>query len=188
MYIPISNAGFQLGLSSTEGIGFIFSPQDVTAVNTLAGTSVTSPIHNYAEIASLWERVMIDYVVIEISSRMTDKTSGSTGTTACPIIFYARDNNDIYGNTLNITQQQAGVKTWHATSNLPDCKITVRPSFQRIVYYTAIVSSYEPARGFVVSDTAIPHYGLRMATLLGQLDAQGIFLRFTYHYRCKDVK
>jgi hypothetical protein len=87
MYIPISNAGFQLGLSSTEGIGFIFSPQDVTAVNTLAGTSVTSPIHNYAEIASLWERVMIDYVVIEISSRMTDKTSGSTGTTACPIIF-----------------------------------------------------------------------------------------------------
>lgn len=188
MYIPINNNGFVLGLSTSGGIGFIFSPQDVLCVNTLAGGTIQSLVPNYAEIASLWERVRIDKIDINISSRMTDKTSGSTGTTACAIIYYAEDHNDIYGNTLQITQQQAGCRTWHATSNLPDLCLTVKPKFQRIVYYTAVASSYEPSRGFVVADTAIPHYGLRMATELGQLDAQGIFIRFTYHYSVKDVK
>jgi len=188
MYIPINNSGFVLGLSTFAGIGLIFSPQDVLAVGTLAGGTIQSFIPNYAEIAALWERVRIDKVDIEISSRMTDKASGSTGTTAVPVIYYAEDNNDIYGNTLAITQQQAGCRTWHATSNLPDLCFTVRPKYQRIVYYTAAVSSFEPSRGFVVADTAIPHYGLRLAVELGQLDAQGIFIRFKYHYSLKDVK
>lgn len=188
MYIPINNSGFVLGLSTFAGIGLIFSPQDVLAVGTLAGGTIQSFVPNFAEIASLWERVRIDKIEIQISGRMTDKASGSTGTTAVPVIYYAEDHNDVYSNTLAITQQQAGCQTWHATSNSPDLCFTVRPKYQRIVYFTAATSSYEPSRGFVVADTAIPHYGLRMAVELGQLDAQGIFIRFKYHYSLKDVK
>lgn len=188
MQIPINNNGFVLGTSTQEGIGFIFSPQNVLAVSVLLGGTIQANIHNYAEIAALWERVRIDKIDIQISSRMVEKSSGSIGTTACPIIYYAEDNTDVYGNTLNITQQQSNCRTWHASGNMPDLCFTVRPKYQRIVYFTAAASSYEPARGFVVSDTAIPHYGLRMAAPLGALDAQGIDIRFTYHYSCRDVK
>lgn len=187
MYIPFGGGGFQIGGASYPGIGFIFDPTQVLAVTTLTGGSIPAAIPNYSEIAALWDRVMIEKVVIEFNTDRTDPTPSATS--GCnPILFYAYDKTDIYANTLAITQQQDGCKSFQANANVNSCTTVIYPSYQRIIYYTSLLTSYEPARGYVVSDTAIPHYGFRLAMDTAGVATGGCKLRFTYHYRCKDVK
>jgi len=185
--IPFSGAGFTFGVTSTAAFGLVFDPTRVVAVTTIGGAVITNTVPNYAEISALWERVMIEKVVIEMQTTSTDPINAvNTGTS--PVIYYATDETDIFANTLAITQQQAGCKSFRGNSNLPDCVVTCYPKYQRIIYYTALLSSYEPARGFVVSDTEIPHYGLRIAGDFSTTAGSYLKLRLTYHYRCKNVK
>jgi len=150
--IPFSGTGFTFGATSTAAFGLVFDPSRIVAVTTIGGSVISNTVPNYSEISALWERVMIEKVVIEMQTTSTDPiNSVNTGTS--PIIYYASDETDIYANTLAITQQQAGCKSFRGNSNLPDCVVTCYPKYQRIIYYTSLLSSYEPARGYVVSYT-----------------------------------
>lgn len=185
--LPFNGSGFNIALANYSAVGIIFEPGGATVVTTTLGGNIPATIPNYAEIAALWDRIRIDKVVIEMSANRTDPLIGaSTGSN--PIIYYAYDNTDVLANTLAITQQQANCRSWHPSANLPDCVTVVYPSYQRIVYYTPTLSSYEPARGFVVSDTGIPHYALRLAADFGTSALGALNLRFTFHYTCRGVK
>jgi len=188
MQITYDISGFSVGGTVRPGIGFIFDPTQVTCVSTLVGGTIPATVPNYSEMSALWERVRIDKVVCQVSSVRTDPLAGVAGNVSTPIVYFAYDETDVYGNTLSTTQQQAGCRSWHATGNLSDFYFTVYPKYQRIIYYTSTISSYEPAKGFVVSDTAIPHYGLKCC-LDNNLIGSGVLnFRFTYHYTFKDVK
>lgn len=187
-YAPFTSSGFTIGGSPQLAVGIVFDPTQATIVTTSLGGSIPAAVPNYAEIASLWERVSIDKVVVTISNRLTDNSAGFGGNVSCPVFYFATDENDVANNTLAITQQQANCRRWASTSNRDDFEITVYPRYQRIVYYTAGVSSYEPARGFVVSDTAIPHYGLRIASDWIFVGSSGLNFTFKYFYSCKNVK
>lgn len=189
LQVPYGSSGFVVGGAPFQGIGLIFYPGGIALVTTLLGPIINGPLANYAELAAVWDRIMIDKVVIEMNTDRTDPVAGVVGTGSTPIIYYAADRTDIYANTLDITQQQQGVKSFQSTNNLLNTVTTVYPYYQRLIYYTAALSSYEPARGFVVSNTEIPHYGLRLAMPTGGVVGGGnLSIRFTYHYKCRDVK
>ena len=188
LYMPYENGGWRIGTAFYVGIGLVFFPGSIQLVTSTTGQSVTSYIANYAELAAVWDRVQIEKVFIEVSNKTTDPSGSVSTAISTPVIFYARDNTDVINNTLAITQQHGDCKSWHANSNLPDLNFTVYPSYQRIVYYNALLSSYEPTRGHVVSDTEIPHYGVRMAYDTTGVGSGGLMFRFTYHYSCKNVK
>lgn len=187
-YAPFTSTGFTIGGGPQLAIGIVFDPTQATIVTTSLGGSIPATVPNYAEIASLWERVSIDKVVVTISNRLTDNSAGFGGNASSPVFYFATDENDVANNTLAITQQQANCRRWASTSNRDDFEITVYPKYQRIVYYTAGVSSYEPAKGYVVSDTAIPHYGLRIASDWLFVGSSGLNFTFKYFYTCKNVK
>lgn len=180
--------GINVGGVSRQGIGLIFNPASVTFVGTAAGPIQQAIIPNYAELSALWERVKIEKVVMQVSQMRTDPVTNTPGNVSTPVIYSAFDNTGVFDNTLAITQQQSGCRSWHATSNGPDFIQTVVPEYQRIIYYTALLSSYEPAKGFVVSDTEIPHYGIRMAIDNNFIGEGVLNFRFTYYYCLKDVK
>lgn len=180
--------GITVGGVSRQGIGLIFNPASVTFVGATAGPVQQAIIPSYAEMSALWERVRIDKVVIQISSMRTDPVTNTAGNVSTPVFYMAYDETGVFDNTLAITQQQSQCKTWHGTGNLPDFYFTVYPKYQRIIYYTALLSSYEPARGFVVSDTEIPHYGVRLAIDNNFIGDSVLNMRFTYYYTFADVK
>lgn len=186
--LTFNDTGVSVGGVFRPGIGLIFNPASVTFVGATAGPVQQAIIPNYTEMSALWERVRIDKVVMQVTQLRTDAVMGTLGLTSTPIMYSAFDNTGVYDNTLAITQQQSGCKSWHGTGNGPDFIQSVVPEYQRIIYYTALLSSYEPAKGYVVSDTEIPHYGIRLA-IDNNFIGTGIFnFRFTYHYSFRDVK
>ena len=187
-YAPFTGTGFTIGGGPQLAVGIVFDPTQATIVTTSLGGSIPAVVPNYAEIASLWERVSIDKVEITISNRLTDAITNQPGNVSSPVFYFSTDENDVANNTLAITQQQAGCRRWSSSSNHPDFTITVYPKYQRIIYYTAGISSFEPARGYVVSDTAIPHYGLRIASDWVFVGNAGLNFTFKYFYTCKNVK
>ena len=187
-YAPFTGTGFTIGGGPQLAVGIVFDPTQATIVTTTLGGSIPAAVPNYAEIASLWERVSIDKVEITISNRLTDAVMNAPGSVSAPVFYFATDENDVANNTLAITQQQGGCRRWSSSSNHPDFTITVYPKYQRIIYYTAGLSSFEPARGYVVSDTAIPHYGLRIASDWLFVGNSGLNFTFKYFYSCKNIK
>jgi len=189
MYMPYSNAGFVIGATNTDGFGFVFYPDYVQAVSTTTGGTITSNIHNYSELAAVWDRVYLEKVEITVTNKTNDPSGSVTTNISVPNIFYANDYSDVLNNSLNITLQQQGVKSWHAVSNAPDGKFTCYPHFQKLVYYSALLpASYSPDTGFVVSNGSIPHYGSRVAMDTIGVGSGGLFWMFKYHYKLKDVK
>jgi hypothetical protein len=187
MNLAYSSDGFLVGGVNFPGIGIVFNLGSVNIVSSTVGPTQQSTIPNYAELIGLWDRIHLSRVKIEVSNTCMDPSNSGTFTST-PIIFYAADNSDVIGNTLAITQQQQNVKSFKSTSSLPSYIINVYPKYQRIVYYTSVLSSYEPATGFVASSTDIPHYGLRLAMPLERVGFGNLQLSFTYYYKCKDVK
>ena len=189
MYIPYTNAGFILGATNTEGFGLVYYPDYVQAVSTTTGGTITSNVHNYPELAALWDRVYLERVDITMTNKTNDPSGSVTTNTSVPNLFLANDFSDVLNNSLNITLQAQGLKTWHAVSNLPDGKFSCKPHFQQLVYYSATLpSSYNPSTGFVVSNGSIPHYGTRIAMDTIGVGAGGIYFMFNMHYRLRDVK
>jgi len=189
MYMPYTNAGFSINQTNTEGFGFVFYPDYVQAVSTTTGGTLTSNVHNFSELAALWDRIKIDKVEITVTNRCNDPSGSTSTNVSVPNIFYANDYSDVLNNSLNITLQQQGLKTWQAVSNKPEGKFTCYPHFQQLVYYSAVLpASYNPSTGFVVSNGSIPHYGARVAMDVIGVGNGGLYWMFNYHYSLKDVK
>lgn len=152
-------AGIQIGLANYEGATFVVNPQSLQLVSGVAGNTNTWNIPNASEMAALWDKVKIDKV--EYSFTCTTPTVTNSGTGQLPLFLFAEDDNDTAASLTSVSQMNC--KSWQPGWNTTKFTMVNKPRYQRIVYYTAALSSYEPTRGYVVSDTAIPHYGLKMA-------------------------
>ena len=182
-----STLGFAIAASVTPGIFMTFTPTDFTFWANLVNF-VTVPIPNAAEIAALWDRVKIDKVEITMSANGTDPVYNTTASHG-PRIFLANDYTDgTTGNTLAATQEMEGCKLFQLSSDQDVRVWTVRPKFQRIVFFTTVSSSYEPASGFVSTGTAIPHYGTRIAVDPARLGTGNVFFSVKYFFTCMNVK
>lgn len=180
----ISTSGFNIGGAGFPAISFAYDPTGVTIFGS-STSFLLAPLINSAEIAALWDRVMIDKV--ELTMDFIAAKAATGGLTPCPKMFICNDpNNAGTGSTLDFVKQHT---TCRALYGERPHKHTVYPKHQRLVYYTALSSSFEPARGFVNSDTAIPHYSTHLALeSTGLADATYLSIAFKFFLRAKDVK
>lgn len=194
------NTNFQLGYTSVTGFNIAgtivpafsmtFSPLGVSVWASLLN-SISIALPNIAEIAALFERVRIDKV--EIDFQWTTEDSGTGASTALqaagPRLLASIDYTDGQnGSSLAQIQQQEGCRFYSGTSDKPN-RFTIRPKFQRLVYFTATTSSFEPAVGFVAADSDIPHYGVRMGAVAPGNVGQGqLQFNMKYYLTCKNIK
>jgi len=184
-----SGSGFRLGATDYGEMIATYSPIGIT----FWGSNVNY-VHvglpQAAEIASMWERVKIDKVVLELSTIGTDANGSSAGGYSGRLMI----GNDINGPTggsggNELTMQTTGCKTVNTAGDQPVYYHKCVPKFQRLVQYTALSSSTEPATGFVDSATDIPHYGTRIALpQAGVAQAGRLLIVAKFFLTAKNVK
>lgn len=177
-----SSLGFTIGATQYLAGTFVFSPTTVVLYSGVAGNQITWNIVNSAEIAALWDKVKIDKVECMFT---TSGVGAANSTVQQPILLFAEDDNDSATSPDQIKQMDC--KPWNPGDQNNKFLLTVRPRYQRLVYYTSLLSSYEPTRGYVVSGTDIPHYGLKMG-----MDPVGgigrLSFSFKIFFKCKELK
>lgn len=160
-----ADAGISLGATNYQEALFTFSPTGATLWGSNVNYTVC-PLPNASELASLWERVKIEKVELTFSTDGTDHVGIGTAPahSGMEIVLANDTNGPTTGSTTSISNvlQMAGVKRFKVGGNHPLVRWTCRPKYQRLIQYTSINSSYEPASGHVQSDTDIPHYGVRI--------------------------
>jgi len=185
-----SNLGWIIGAGTSEAINFVFDPTGVTAY-VAALTSTTFPLPNAAELAALYDRVRIDKVEITWAGNHQAQTGANNTAGYPPRFLICNDDNDGVGTASIASIQQHQNKSFLDGSGLQN-KWVVYPKYQRIVYLTSLVSNYEPSRGFVNADAAIPHYGTKLGiSNLSTFSASTSgFVDFTFKYfmTLKNVK
>lgn len=159
--LGVNPSGILIGIIPTTAINIVFDPTAITCYSSAANFS-SFPIPNAAEYIAMYDRLKIDKIDMTWSTQAQASTSTATGAAAPPKWLVCTDENDGIG-TASLTQvQQQNPKSFFAVDGR-DFKYSLKPKYQRIVYQTSTVSNYEPATGFVNSDSTIPHYGVRMA-------------------------
>lgn len=175
--------GWTIGASSFPALCAVFDPTGVS----LFGSTVSfigAALPNASEIAAFWDDVFIYKVEVTIDHYNDPATSGQF--TGMPRMLVCNDHNDGQaGTTIQRIQQHSDCEIVTSRSKTWTCY----PKHQRLIYYNAVTSSYEPARGFVTAGTAIPHYGVHM----GILDAAAILdgrttFNFKYFMRARHTK
>jgi len=188
--ITYGQFGWALGGTSSEAVNIVFDPTGVT-VYWAALSSTFFPLPNAAELAALYERMRIDKVEITLSSQRQAQTAANTATAYSPKFLICNDENDGIG-TASIAQIQQQPNKPFMDVDGTSMKWTCFPKYQRVVYLTSLVSNYEPARGFVNSDAAIPHYGVKLGITNTQLFLAGtsgvVDFTFKYFMTLKNVK
>lgn len=155
--MPYTGSGWSIGVGQYVGATLWFTPNSINVSSGVAGNTATSNIPSASELSALFEKVKIDKVEVTIST----STQGQANTSVQqPIMYFAEDDNDTLTSPDQIKQMDCLEYIPGATDN--NLKITIRPKYQRIVYYTNLVSSYEPTQGYVVTGTDIPHYGMKL--------------------------
>lgn len=178
--------GIPIGAGNYEAATFMFTPSTINLVSGIAGNTSTWNIPNAAEFAALWDKVKIDRVVMKFMTSVQGPTGASASAVQSPL-YFAEDDNDTAASLAQVQQMECSV--WQPGMNTSVFTIQLKPKYQRLVYYTALTSSYEPTRGYVVSGTDIPHYGLKVAVPLNAVATQmRINCDVTVYYKLKQLK
>lgn len=178
--------GIPIGAGNYEAATFMFTPGTINLVSGIAGNTSTWNIPNYAELTALWDKVKIDRVVMKFMTSVQGPTGASASAVQSPI-YFAEDDNDTTASLAQVQQMEC--TTWQPGMNTTTFTVQLKPKYQRLVYYTALASSYEPTRGYVVSNTEIPHYGLKIAVPLNAVATQmRINCDVNVYYKLKELK
>jgi len=175
--LAITNTGFPIGIASYAAATWTVTPNNLYLTSGVAGNVNTYVVPGAADFAALFDKIKIDKVEFTFSQSQTS---------AANLLMFAIDDNDTTTSPDQIRQMNC--KTWQPGSNTNVFKITFYPKYQRIVYYTSLLSSYEPASGYVVSGTDIPHYGLKMGIDLLANSASQLNFAAKIFFKCKEVK
>lgn len=188
--------GFDNGVATSESIGITFSLQNIR-IYAANGITVlnTWPIPNSGEIAALWDDVKIDKVEVTMSGYVAPSSTPltTTGYVIGNQFVYGTDDNDAL-SSLATVQQLGDCKSMYLISNsgTNERKITVRPRYQQIIYYTSLSSGYEPKQGYIRSDYDIEHYALKIARvpMNNTADNSNGQFNFTFkiYLKCKGLK
>lgn len=184
------NGGWTNGGTVTSNLCFVFTPQYLRAYNDSSSTVWSQwAIPNAAELAALFDDVKIDSVELTFMGAFTQHpSSGATGNITPRPIIYGTDDNDT--NTSNdIVEQLGDCKVWYPNnaSGSSVMKVTVKPKYNQIIYYTSVLNGYQPARGYVRSDYDIEHYALKMSMVdgfnLNGVGAMSVAAKFNFKFK-----
>lgn len=188
--VRYTNLGFNIGAATSEAMSFVYDSTGVR-IYVAALSSAFVPLPNAAELAALYDLVRIDKVEITFaSSQQASSETFSANNLPVRLIFCNDDNDGAGTSTLSQIQQQPNKSFYNGDGTMD--KWTCMPKYQRIVYFTALTSSYEPTKGFVNSDTAVPHYGTRVGVAnlssFGATNSGNVDFSFKFFLTLKNVK
>jgi len=158
--IAYTQAGFALGVTNFQAMSIVFDPTGVTFYGN-ATQSNNFALPNASEIAALYDLMRIDKVELTWSNNTSAVSNGGTGINRSAKYLVCNDSNDGVGTTALDQIQQQPNKSFYSTAGT-EHKWTCVPKYSRVVYQTVAVSNYEPTRGFVNSNSTIPHYAIKM--------------------------
>jgi len=158
--IPYTQAGFALGATNFQAMSIVFDPTGVIFYGS-AVQSTAFALPNASEIAALYDLMRIDKVELVWSNNTAAVSNGGTASNRAAKFLVCNDSNDGVGTTALDQIQQQPNKTFYNTDGTEN-KWTCVPKYSRVVYQTALVSNYEPTRGFVNANSTIPHFAIKM--------------------------
>jgi len=175
---------FDVGVGSSQTFCIWFTNQDayIQASATLYSVSF---IPGYADLAGLFDEVMLDRVDIKIYTG-TDPTTSAGGSAQ---IILAKDYNDKNATALvGDVQQYSDVKSMNMSNNFVN-NYSIQPKF--LTYSLDVAGAAVPTtpkRGFVRSNLTIDHYGIKGAFINNSPNDQIHTYQFRYTYKCKVAK
>lgn len=159
--IGYTNTGFALGVTNFQAMSIVFDPTGATFYGNATQFN-NFGLPNAAEIAALYDLMRIDKVELVWSNNTAAITNGGgVSTNRAAKYLVCNDSNDGVGTTALDQIQQQPNKSF-LSSNGAEHKWTCVPKYSRVVYQTALVSNYEPTRGFVNTNSTIPHFAIKM--------------------------
>ena len=165
-------------------------------------------IYSYSEFTTLFDKYRLDKVDVYIqmitnpdAQLVTNVTAGTNVNAATayinsnnwyPKMWYINDHDDSATTTIAAIKERVGVKCCVLKPNVVK-KITVKPAVAVQIYRTATTTGYGPKWGQYIdmSNTNVPHYGLKTVIDPLGLDPSGTFsFRYEckYYFTCKDVQ
>lgn len=166
--IRVLTDGWTDGVTQTKNICFTFSPQYLRIYrDSVTTTFLQYAIPNAAELSALWDDVKINSVELTFTGIFSQYPINTTGALTTPRqIIYGTDDNDTT-TTTSIVQQLGDCKVWYPNNSgtTSVMKVTVKPKYNTLIYYTSLANGYKPERGYVRSDYDIDHYALKMSLL-----------------------
>lgn len=179
-----AGVGWSIGAGSASNLTMVFDPLSVLLYGS-AVNFITAALPSAAEIGALWDLVMLYKVEITVD-HVNDPGNTGTVSSTMPRMAICNDYNDGQaGTSLDRIQQHSDCKVFTGRTS----KWTVYPKHQRVIYFNAATSSYEPARGFVNSATAIPHYGTHIGILDPSVLLAGrTMFNFKLFFKAKNTK
>lgn len=193
IHLPITGGvggGWSNGTSLSSNLCWVFTPQYLRCY---ADGSLTSfiqvAIPNASELAALYDDVKIDSVELQFMGNFTQSSTPTTNVAYYgprPII-YGTDDNDTSCST-SIVSQLGDCKTWNPNNTDQSVlKVTLKPKYNQIIYYTSALNAYQPARGYIRSDYDIEHYGLKMSMVdqgtYNPTGAMTVTCKFNFKYK-----
>lgn len=177
-------SGFSVAGGNFDAISFVFTPLNLQVYGD-ALVFQTEDLPGSSEYAALFELMKIESVEMTILPR--NETSASNANANNPVYWICSDPNSGQAATsLERIQQASDCRVFNANAYQPVFKKTCYPSFQNVVYFNAVTSSFAPKRGYVNADTAIPHYSIHVG---GNFNTTGrVAFSFKYKMRLKNLK
>lgn len=187
--------GWTDGTTQTKNLCFVFTPQYLRCYRDSVTTTFAQwSIPNASELAALWDEVKIDSVELTFTGIFSQYAINSASALTCPRqIIYGTDDNDT-STSASVVQQLGDCKVWYPnnSSSASVMKVTVKPKFNTLIYYTSVSSGYKPERGYVRSDYDIDHYALKMSLVDHQFTADNSYgnmqVNAKFNFKFKNLK
>lgn len=187
--ITYTTGNFNIGALSVSNISFQFTPISVI-VAASPTVYITVNIANAAEFAAIFDRVKISHIDVTIRPKTNTSTDSTAGRT--PDWWVCTDQNSGFTPlTVPEIKQRGDCRLIVSNANAGDgvTRFRIRLCFNRVVYYTAVTSSYEPARGYINTGIEIPHYSMHIGNASVTGNGSGaVEFGFKYCFRFKDLK
>jgi len=175
---------YDIGLGTSQTFCIWFTNQDCYIWSSPTNYSIVI-IPGYADLAGLFDEVMIERVDIKIYTG-TEPTTSNSGSAQ---IILAKDYNDKNATaTVADVQQYSDVKSMNMSNNFVN-RYSIQPKF--LTYSLDVAGAAvatTPKRGYVRSNLTIDHYGIKGAFINNSPNDQIHTYQFKITYRCKIAK
>jgi len=175
---------FDIGVGSSQTFCIWFTNQDAY-IWANSGLYSIVIIPGYADLAGLFDEIMIERVEMQIYTG-TDPTTSAGGSAQ---IILAKDYNDKNATaTVGDVQQYFDVKAFNMSNNFVN-KYSIQPKF--LTYSLDVAGApvaTTPKRGYVRSNLTIDHYGIKGGFINNSPNDQIHTYQFRFVYNCKIPK
>lgn len=147
-------------------------------------------VTNYTELTAIYDQFRIDYITLKLtwSPKVVQSANvNNPGQTIYPILWYAKDYDDIVvPATLATLKERGNLRSFRLTPNR-EHKISLKPAVLGAMYQSAVATAYSPKwnQKIDMTNSSTPHYGIKMcADYLPLQDLGEVNIEAVYHITC----